>query len=450
MKNIFKYLLIALVGTFIITSCNNEADRDWTTTEAAFKLHDTTLGSSVLYPSMESNPFILTWDKASNVSGEYSVVLSAKEDFTNKVLLGKTNTNTFKTTIGTLNNALLQAGFNPYSAQPVYMRIEAGSVVSNTISFSATTYPVNGPKITAPTAGTSLILDSANPDALATTITWDDATYGVSVSYLVEIAAAGSTEYYPLGTTQNSYYLEVTNLLFDQTVLKTGAVVNVASNIDVRVTATTESTGGTIEKSSEIVQIKVTPYVLESWLYAPGAYQSAPNWTPETAEALLSSTSNGIYIGYINFPEPNSEFKITTERNWTNNYGTNDNVNLIYNGGGNIKATDAGYQKLTVDTNALTFSLEAHSWGLIGDSTPSGWDNDTDMVWNYTNQTWEISSIPLTVGKIKFRLNNGWDTNYGGSGGNLSLGGADISISEAGNYKIVMDIVNLKYSAVKL
>ena len=79
-----------------------------------------------------------------------------------------------------------------------------------------------------------------------------------------------------------------------------------------------------------------------------------------------------------------------------------------------------------------------------------GWVADTDLVWNYTNQTWEISSIPLTVGKIKFRLNNGWDTNYGGSGGNLSLGGADISISEAGNYKIVMDIVNLKYSAVKL
>jgi len=452
MKNIFKYLFAALIASFFIISCDNDADRDWATQEPTFKLHDTTLGSNVLYASMEDNPFILSWDKATTGSGDYSIVISATEDFANKVVLGTSTTNEFKTTIGSLNTAMLQAGLNPYSSQNAYIRIERGTEVSNTISFAVTTYPANGPVITAPTAGSSIILDGNNPDAAATTVKWSDYTnYGVSVSYNVEIAASGSSTFYSLGSVSNSINLEVSNLLFDQIVLKTGATANVANDIDVRVTATTESTGGTLTKTSEIVKIKVTPYVLESWLYAPGAYQASPNWTPETAEALLSATSNGIYVGYINFPEANSEFKITPERNWTNSYGTNDNIHLIYNGGNNIKSTNAGYQKLTVDTNALTFSLEAYSWGVIGDATPGEWSTDTDMVWNSTNQTWEIANIALVGGKeIKFRLNDDWGTNYGGANGVLASGGANIKITESGNYKIVMDIPNLTYTLTKL
>ena len=114
-------------------------------------------------------------------------------------------------------------------------------------------------------------------------------------------------------------------------------------------------------------------------------------------------------------------------------------------------APNTGYQKLTVDTNALTYALEAYSWGVIGSASPGGWADDTDMVWNSTTQVWEIN-ITLSVGEIKFRLNNGWDTNFGdnGNNGSLEAGGANIPIDEAGNYKITFDEENLVWTKTKL
>jgi starch-binding outer membrane protein SusE/F len=54
----------------------------------------------------------------------------------------------------------------------------------------------------------------------------------------------------------------------------------------------------------------------------------------------------------------------------------------------------------------------------------------------------------LSAKSMKFRANNGWDINLGGNLSGLTYGGDNISISEAGNYKIVLDLSNpLKYKA---
>jgi len=450
MKNIFKLLFASLLVSILFVACDNDADRDWTKPEASFKLYDTTLGSNVLYETMKNNPFVLTWDKMG--SSEFTVVFSTTEDFANKITLGTSTTNTFKTTIGNVNSKFLSAGLSTYTPSSVYLRIEAGSEVSNTISFAVTPYPVAGPIITAPTSGGIVNLDVNKPDELVK-VNWNDYSSGVNVKYTVAIAKKGGT-FNNIGTVTSTVaspvkHLELTSKDFVFALLNTGALANVQSEFDVKVTAETTSTGGTITLISDIVTFKATPYEVTSYLYAPGAYQ---NWTPETAEALISPKSDGIYTGYINFTDSSKlEFKVNPERNWTNSYGTSDNIHLVYNGGDNLKATNTGYQKLTVNTNTLVFSLEAYSWGLVGDATPGGWDVDTDMTWNYANQTWEIASVALVGGKdIKFRLNDGWTTNYGGTNGNLAAGGDNIKVAESGNYKIVFDLVNLKYTVTKL
>lgn len=450
MKNIFKYFIVALVAAFVITACDNDADRDWTTPEASFKLHDTSLGSNVLYETMKNNPFVLIWDKMG--SSDYNVVFSTTEDFATKITLGTAKTNTFTTTIGDINNKFLQAGLSPYSASSVFIRIESGSEVSNTISFAVTPYPVAGPMITAPTAGSVVTLDITKPEELIK-INWNDYSSGVDVKYTIDLAKKGGT-FINLGTVISTVaapvkMLELTSKDFVFALLNSGASANVQSEFDIKVTAETKSTGGTITLISDVVTFKATPYEVTSYLYAPGAYQ---NWTPETAEALISPKSDGIYTGYINFTDSSKlEFKVNPERNWNNSYGTSDNIHLVYNGGDNLKATNTGYQKLTVNTNTLVFSLEAYSWGIIGDATPGEWSTDTDMTWNSTNQTWEIANVALVGGKdIKFRLNDDWGTNYGGSNGNLAAGGDNIKVTESGNYKIVMDLINLKYTLTKL
>ena len=179
----------------LFTSCRDENYNDWTTQDPSFRLHDTSLGENVLYPTMENNPFVLSWDAPQGGASSYSVVVSATPDFEQKVELGTSATTTLKTTIGHLNTVMLQAGVSPYASQTVYVRVEAGTLVSNTVAFPVKPYPVAKPVITSPTSGSELALDAANPSVAATTIAWTDYQYATDVEYIVEIAAAGTTNY---------------------------------------------------------------------------------------------------------------------------------------------------------------------------------------------------------------------------------------------------------------
>jgi len=212
------------------------------------------------------------------------------------------------------------------------------------------------------------------------------------------------------------------------------------------VTATSVSTGGTIVKVSDLVTFNVTPYEMLSYLYAPGAYQG---WSIDTANTLVSATSNGIYSGFINFTAGNLEFKVTPARAWDNSYGTNDNVHLLYNDGGNLSATTVGYQKLTVNTNDLTFSLAPYAMGLVGDATTNGWNGpDVAMTWDDATLSW-TATTNLVVGNMKFRVNGDWSENYGGANGSASAGGDNIAVAQAGTYKVSFNPFKLTYTLVK-
>ena len=443
MKNILKFLFVSLLIPMLFTSCRDENYNDWTTQDPSFKLHNTALGENVLYPTMSENPFILSWDAPSGGASNYSVVVSTTEDFANKVELGTSATTTLKTTIGHLNTVLLQAGVSPYASQTVYIRVESGNLVSNTVAFPMKPYPEAKPVITAPTTGTALVLDSAAPTAAATTVTWTDYQYPTDVEYIVEIAAAGTTNYKNLGTVTNLTSLELTNLALDQAVLQLGGVAGTPSDYDIRVTAVTESIGGVIEVVSDVVTITVTPYQLESYLYAPGAYQG---WNPATANIFISATSNNVYVGFINFPNAGSEFRFTPEPNWNADYGDNGADGTLDPGGANIQAPAAGYHKITVDLNTNTYTMVPYSVGLVG--VYNNW-NAPDTVLNWDNaQKKFVTTITLPAGDIKFRINESWGENYGDSNddGILDPGGDNINIATAGTYTITFDPINMTYT----
>jgi len=83
------------------------------------------------------------------------------------------------------------------------------------------------------------------------------------------------------------------------------------------------------------------------------------------------------------------------------------------------------------------------SWGIVGDATPNGWGGPDVML----KQDGSVLTIftTLTDGLLKFRENNDWGNNYGGSSGVLESGGANINVT-AGTYKISFDLDNLSYS----
>lgn len=466
MKNIFKYLFVLIAAAFVVTSCDNDADRDWTTQEPSFRLYDTTLGANVLYASMEENPFILTWDNTTGGSGSYSVVVSAAEDFASKVELGTSDTNSLKTTIGALNMAMLQAGLNPYSPQTVYVRVEAGSAVSNAISFTVTPYPVDIPVITNPTSATALVLDKTNPDAVAATVQWSDyASYGVDVNYTIEVAKKGETAFQNAGSTTNEKSFDWTNKFLNTVILKTGAQPNVESEIDVRVTASTSSAGGTITKTSDVVTFKVTPYVSFVNLYLIGD-ATAAGWDNNAGNMnmypLLGNhldSNSYTFTGYFG----NGGFKIIKNKgSWDDQYGLGSSAGVLSTdgGSGNIPVPAAGYYKLSINTSALTYTLEAvaapsvsyATVGIIGSATPNSWDSSTPMVQStFDSHIWMLGNTALTDGEMKFRANDSWDVNWGSSDENFGTGtpgGPNIPVS-GGTYNIYFNDYTGDYVLVK-
>ncbi|WP_299106899.1 SusF/SusE family outer membrane protein [uncultured Winogradskyella sp.] len=168
---------------------------------------------------------------------------------------------------------------------------------------------------------------------------------------------------------------------------------------------------------SEPVAVQVTPYVAEvafGELYIPGAY----NGWDASAAAKLSAISVGIYQGYLTVNSPQGlAFKVTPEPDFDEFYGLDSSGDFALGGEGDLTFPDFGSYQITVNLNNLSYTIVPFSWGIIGPSTPGGWDADTDMSYNYTTEQWEYIGV-LAPGALKFRLNNDWSTNYGTEDGN--------------------------------
>lgn len=300
----------------------------------------------------------------------------------------------------------------------------------------------------------NVVLIKDNNAKKAVTFSWVNPAYNPSLvaKNQLEIALKGTDFKNPktieveAGSTSMTYtVLELNQLLLSMNLPFS------ANEIEVRLKSYFPSVPNIQPIYSAPIKLTVTPYALISYLYAVGAFQG---WDINNAQALVSATSNGIYIGYLNFKEANSEFLVVPVKgSYDNKFGSNDNLHLIKGDGNNLKAVNSGSQKITVDVNALTFKLEDYSWAMLGTAIRvNGYDGpDSDLIYNSVSQKWEIT-LALIPGDFKFRFNNKWDLNYGddGNNGSLEAGGKNIPITEAGTYKITFDEVNLVWTKTKM
>lgn len=301
--------------------------------------------------------------------------------------------------------------------------------------------PDSSLKLLAPTSSFNLVLDGAKLDALATTFVWNDPANptGTSVTYTVEAAVAGTSfaTTVSLGTTTN-HYLDVTVGGLDTAAKSLGLPALVEGQMDVRIT-------GSIG-ASNFYTLKVTPYQ-PKWSIIGNA--TPGGWGGDTfmtynAAAGTYSISLGLLAG---------EFKFRLDGSWNTNYGDDGNNLSLESGGANIPiAADGNYTIVAnFTTHTYTITPIVNAWGVIGDSTPTGWGSDTLMDFNSVTNKYSII-MKMTVGSFKFRLNHDWGTNYGDDGNNLSLdnGGANISITTAGTYYITADFTGLTYTITQL
>ena len=157
-------------------------------------------------------------------------------------------------------------------------------------------------------------------------------------------------------------------------------------------------------------------------------------------QKIESALGDGKYFGFVKLDKTLAFTLKDPDSNTL--YGGSGGV-LSVNGAG-ILSADNGYYKFNVNVPALTYTMDAYMIGLVGSATPNQWNSpDQKMDYNSQTGTWSIT-IDLVVGEIKFRLNDGWAWNLGGTTDNLVHNGSNLPISAAGNYTITLTITDVE------
>jgi len=158
-----------------------------------------------------------------------------------------------------------------------------------------------------------------------------------------------------------------------------------------------------------------------------------------TDQKVESAAGDGVYSGFVKL-EADVTFTLTDPDSETS-YGMDaDGTTLVVDGDGKTPAT-AGWYKLTVDVNTMTYSFDAYMIGVVGSATPNGWDvPDIKMDYDKVSETWQVTTA-LADGEMKFRRNDDWAWNLGGTESALEHNGANIAVS-AGTYFITLTITN--------
>ncbi len=125
---------------------------------------------------------------------------------------------------------------------------------------------------------------------------------------------------------------------------------------------------------------------------------------------------------------------------WSVNYGAAAGSNVLTLDGPNIPIAVADDYAITLDlSHPNAYTYRADRWGVIGDATPGGWTDDTNMTWDAVNGRFTVT-LNLTANSFKFRANDDWAYSLGGTLANLtSDNGPNISVPEAGNYTITLN-----------
>lgn len=310
-------------------------------------------------------------------------------------------------------------------------------------------------EITAPSTGAKYVLnpeeESTNP---ALTLTWNASDYDIptEIKYTVEFAKTGTdfAEPYIAGSTTN-LNLSWNIMEFNGAAVSAGLDPFVEGDLDIRVISTVGS-NGVQPQLSNVVTILVTPYTTAlPTIAVPGAHQG---WDPPTAPLLASSAFGETdYEGYVwllhGADEGTYKFLAPDQTGgffWGNtdwgDDGTDSGI-LVEEDEVNCNVSEDGYYLLTANTDELTYKATATNWGIIGAATPTGWDSDTDMMYDADSRTLYVD-IDLVAGPFKFRANDDWAIQFGSfdADGYLTRDGDYTFEGASGNYRVVLDLSN--------
>lgn len=445
---ILSRLLAVFAAIFILHSCDKADDLPLYTTGADIALNANP--STVVLTPADSNAVkvTLSWNNPAFATApdnyKYVIEIDTSANFTNPRAFMQME-DTIKSLTGSeLNNMVLLWGGQLDGTKDVYVRVRGSygnnndMKVSNVVKLTIT--PTAVPFNMSLSAAGPFTPTIDNRNELATSVSWTAPNIaGASYTYYLVYSTGtdfSQSEMIPLSGDMTA---DLTNLNLNAYALAAGLPVNASGTYNLAVAAVLDGTGQTMYSNAQAITI--TPANMVLYMYVPGDYQG---WSPSTAPRL-ASTDGANYEGYIWVPAGGSgEFKFTSAPDWNNtNYG--GTATTIDPNGGNLNwpAGTGKFYRVIVNTSTMTWSAtEITTWGLIGDATPGGWDSSTPMNYDPATGKWTVTTTLNGTGQFKFRANNGWDINLGGSLTNLTYGGDNIASPAAGTYTITLDLSN--------
>lgn len=182
-----------------------------------------------------------------------------------------------------------------------------------------------------------------------------------------------------------------------------------------------------------------TPAINTLWL--PGNQQG---WNPATAQIIHSDD----YVHFWGYAYLNGQFKFTGQPDWNPlNRGAGSEPGTLKAGADNLNAENNGLHYVEVNLSELTYKLTyCSTYGLIGSATPNNWDASTPLTPNADFTVW-TGRVHMKQGEYKFRANDGWDINLGGTTDNLTPGGSNLVYDgEEGDKTITLDLSQYPYN----
>jgi hypothetical protein len=294
------------------------------------------------------------------------------------------------------------------------------------------TEPVGEYRITTPLNGDGIVLNETTPTNPGITLTWTpmDYTTPTGITYTVQLAPNGSdfTDAQDLATT-NSTNATIQSAQLNLAALTAGATPFVQSPVDIRIKATTGTTGSQPVYSDTITYLVTTYGCLGQ--YAVGAGIPAAGWNWDSPLSLICD--DGVLTSRTNLINDTFRF-FTTSGDWNSGrnypyytglgYKISSTLVNAADGDQNFRFTgtpgtyrikiDENIKTVTVARSTVTSGFEPTSTWLVGAATPGGWswsgNNETELPL-ITDGTFEV---PLTLNNNEsFRVflgNNGGDS----------------------------------------
>lgn len=462
----FSHLVLLLV----LAGCAKAPELKYHNNGAAVNLSSS--AASIAPTAADSNRVILTLNWTSPAyatdSNTYKYILeldSSTKNFTKPNTIIQTGARTKSFTGKEINNMLLNYGFALGVPVDLDFRITSSysnnneQYKSNILKVRVTPYSDPSVLTTEKTTVSGDLNSAGNP---SNKFTWTRSFTGYSgaVTYTLQYDSAGKN-FASLNeiAAGNDTYLKQLNVgEMNDAALAEGVAGGTTGKVDFRVKAVTAQ--GAVSYSNT-VSVTVNTYIPLLRFFLPGSYQGATgqgtDWSPSNAPELVrdlrSGALNKLYYIYIWLPA-GAEFKVTQGRSWDVNYGGTGG-NLVQGANDNLKVTNAGYYRISIDRTSLKYDIREGRMGFVGDASGAGWSPGGA----FPNYAMGLASTNLFVGVTTFATgawkmidNNDWNNgdltvtnarSYGAngpSGSTMEINGGNFpNVTTAGRYRAIWD-----------